>query len=109
MKSAFKKRYARFVALVAVGIIAAMGAAAHASGWWDDDRLAQAAELEHLHATFHAAVSVHDPVNGDSPEVITQRIREALSIWTKDAQLTVVSTTATAGNYVGNGDPDDPA
>ncbi|MGA8773279.1 MAG: hypothetical protein WB536_02750, partial [Terriglobales bacterium] len=32
-----------------------------------------------------------------------------LSIWTKDAELTVVNTTATAGNYIGNGDPDDPA
>ena len=70
--------------------------------------LAQMTELEQLHATFHAAVSVHDPVNGDSPAVITQRIREALSIWAKDARLTVVSTAATAGNYVGNGDPDDP-
>jgi hypothetical protein len=48
-------------------------------------------------------------VNGDSPEVITQRIRQVLSIWTKDAELTIVNTTATAGNYIGNGDPDDPA
>jgi hypothetical protein len=78
MKSTFKKRYTRFVALLAVGIIAAIGAA-HAGGWWDDDdQLAQVTELEQLHATFHAAVSVHDPVNGDSPTVITQRIREAL-------------------------------
>jgi hypothetical protein len=109
MKSTFRKRYARFVVLLAVGVIAAIGAA-HADGWRDDDnQLAQMTELEQLHATFHAAVSVHDPVNGDSPAVITQRIREALSIWAKDAQLTVVSTAATAGNYIGNGDPDDPA
>ena len=109
MKSTFKKGYARFVALLAVGIIAAIGAV-HASGRRDNDhRLAQVAELEQqIHATFHAAVSVHDPVNGDSPEVITQRIRDVLSIWTKDAELTVVNTTATAGNYIGNGDPDDP-
>ncbi|MGA9981694.1 MAG: hypothetical protein WBQ08_23965 [Candidatus Sulfotelmatobacter sp.] len=110
MKSTFKKGYPRFVALLAVGIIVAIGAA-HASGGRDSDgRLAQMAELEQqVHVTFHAAVSVHDPVNGDSPEVITKRIREALSIWTKDADLTVVSTAATAGNYVGSGDPDDPA
>ena len=109
MKSTFKNRYARFVVLLAVGVIAAIGAA-HADGWRDDDnQLAQMTELEQLHATFHAAVSVHDPVNGDSPAVITQRIREALSIWAKDAQLTVVSIAATAGNYIGNGDPDDPA
>jgi hypothetical protein len=109
MKSTFKKGYPRFVALLAVGIIVAIGAA-HASGGRDNDgRLAQVAELEQqIHVTFHAAVSVHDPVNGDSPEVITQRIREVLSIWTKDAELTIVNTTATAGNYVGNGDPDDP-
>ena len=75
----------------------------------DDELLAQMTELEQLHATFHAAVSVHDPVNGDSAAVITQRIRQALSIWAKDAQLTVVGTTNTAGNYNGNGDPDDPA
>jgi hypothetical protein len=110
MKSIFRNRYARLVALLAVGIIAAAGAAAQAGNWRDDDeQLAQMAELEQLHATFHAAVSVHDPVNGDSPTVITQRIRDALSIWTKDAELTIVNTTTTAGNYIGNGDPDDPA
>ncbi len=107
MKSTYRK-FSRFVALIAVGVIAAMGAA-HADGWRsDDEQLAQMTELEQLHATFHAAVSVHDPVNGDSPAVITQRIREALSIWSRDAQLTVVGTTATAGNYAGNGDPGDP-
>jgi len=107
MKSAFRK-YSRFAALLAVGVIAAVGAA-RADGWRDDDeQLAQMTELEQLHDTFHAAVSVHDPVNGDSPAVITQRIREALSIWSRDAHLTVVSTAATAGNYIGNGDPDDP-
>lgn len=107
MQSTFGK-YSRLVVLLAVGVIAAIGAA-HADGWRDDDdQLAQMAELEQLHATFHAAVSVHDPVNGDSSAVITQRIREALSIWARDAQLTVVSTADTAGNYIGNGDPDDP-
>jgi hypothetical protein len=104
MKSTFKKKYTRFVALLAVGIIAAVGAA-HAGGWrGDDDQLAQVAELEQqIHVTFHAAVSVHDPINGDSAEVITQRIREVLSIWAKDAELTTA-----AGSYIGNGDPDDP-
>ena len=104
MKSTFRTRYSPFVALLAVGIIAAVGVA-QADGWrGDDEQLAQMTELEQLHATFHAAVSVHDPVNGDSSAVITQRIREALSIWAQDAQL-----TTSAGNYIGNGDPDDPA
>jgi len=101
-------KYTRFAALLALGVIAAIGAA-HADGWGNDnDQLAQVAELEQLHATFHAAVSVHDPVNGDSPTVITQRIRDILAIWTNDGELTIVNTTATAGNYIGNGDPDDP-
>lgn len=107
MKSAFKKRYTRFVVLLAVGIIAAIGAA-RAGGWRDDDdQLAQSAELEQLHAAFHAAVSVHDP-NGDSTEVITQRIRDAIALWTKDGEITIGGTSITAGNYIGSGDPDDP-
>jgi hypothetical protein len=109
MKSTFRKKYARLLVLLAVGIIAAVGVA-HANGWQDDDeKLAQMTELEQLHATFHASISVHDPVNGDSPAVITQRTRDILAIWSKDAELTVVGTTATAGNYIGNGDPEDPA
>jgi len=109
MKSTFKKRYSRFFALLAVGIMTAVGVG-HAGNWGDiDDPLAQWAELEHLHAAFHAAVSVHDPVNGDSSAVITQRIRDAVALWTKDGEITIVSTSTAAGNYIGTGDPDDPA
>ena len=109
MKSTFKKRYSRFFALLAVGIMAAVGVG-HAGNWGDiDDPLAQWAELENLHAAFHAAVSVHDPVNGDSSAVITQRIRDAVALWTKDGEITIVSTSTAAGNYIGTGDPDDPA
>jgi hypothetical protein len=101
--------YTRFAALLGTGIIAVIGAA-HAGGSFDDvERLAQMAELEHLHATFHSSASVHDPVNGDSAEVITARIREVLGIWANDGVLTIVNSTDTAGNYVGQGDPDDPA
>ena len=103
-------KYTRFAALLTAGIIAAIGAARAGGRGHDEDTLAQVAELEHqIHATFHAAVSVHDPVNGDSPEVITQRIRDVLSIWAEDGEITIVSTSAAAGNYIGNGDPDDPA
>jgi hypothetical protein len=114
MKSTSRKMTALLSVLLAGGMLTATAgaqlAAAHPGGWRDDDnQLAQMTELEQLHATFHAAVSVHDPVNGDSAAVITQRIRQALSIWAKDAQLTVVSTATSAGNYIGNGDPDDPA
>jgi len=94
-------------ALLAVG---ATGAAAQSDGSGNDtDQLAQMTLLEDLHITFHSAVSVHDPVNGDSPAVITQRIRQVLSIWAEDGELTVLGTSASAGNYIGKRDPDDPA
>ena len=44
----------------------------------------QTAELYELQAAFHRAGSVHDNVNGDSADVITQRIRYMLSLWTRD-------------------------
>lgn len=114
MKSTFKKMTAGLSMLLVGAFLTApavaQSGAAQADNFRDnDDRLAQMAELERLHATFHAAISVHDPVNGDSPAVITQRIRDILAIFTQDAELTVVSATAAAGNYIGNGDPDDPA
>jgi hypothetical protein len=96
-------------ALLTAPAVAQSGAAQADNFRDDDDPLAQMAELEQLHATFHAAISVHDPVKGDSPAVITQRIRDILAIFTQDAELTVVSTAASAGNYIGNGDPDDSA
>lgn len=102
-------KYTCFGALLAVGIAGAIGAARAGGSGEDVDKLAQKAELEHLHATFHAGVSVHDLVNGDSPEVITQRIRQVLSIWAPDGEITIINSSATAGNYIGNGDPDDPA
>ena len=109
MKSTCKKMTALLSMLLAEALLTATAVAqleaAHAGDWRrDHDKLTQMAELEQqIHVTFHAAVSVHDPINGDSPEVITQRIREVLSIWAKDAELTTA-----AGNYIGNGDPDDP-
>ncbi len=107
MRTTTLATYTRFAALLTAVAAACMGTA-YAGDWEHDQELAQMAELHNLHATFHAAVSVHDPVNGDSPAEITQRIRDALSVWAEDGVLTVVNTTATAGNYVGNGDPDDP-
>jgi hypothetical protein len=113
MKSIFRKMIVLFSVLLAGTLLTATAVAqseAARSGWRNDNgKLTQMAELEQqIHVTFHAAVTVHDPINGDSQEVITQRIRQALSIWAKDAELTVVSTAYTAGNYIGNGDPDNP-
>ena len=42
-------------------------------------------------------------------EAISFRHRDAVALWTEDGEITIVSTSAAAGNYIGNGDPDDPA
>jgi hypothetical protein len=68
----------------------------------------QLAELYQLQAAFHAAATVHDPVNGDSAAAIDQRIRDMLAIWTADAVITKGSG-ANAGDYIGTGDPENPA
>ena len=71
MKSTFKKMTALFSVLLAGTLLTATAVAqpgsAQASSRQDNDgRLAEVAELEQqIHVTFHAAVSVHDPVNGD--------------------------------------------
>ena len=97
MRNTTLATYTRFAALL-TAMAAVCTGTAYAGGWeHDQEQLAQMAELHNLHATFHAAVSVHDPVNGDSAAVITQRIKDALSVWAEDAVLTVVSTTATRG------------
>ena len=108
MKSTFGKTTALFGVLLAGAILTAPAVAqfgpGHADSFRDQEELqAQITELEQLHATFHAAISVQNPA-GDSDEVITQRIRLILSIFAQDAKLTTA-----AGNYVGNGDPEDPA
>jgi hypothetical protein len=109
MKSAFRKMTAPLSVLLAGALLTATAVAQLLGPGPDNvEQLAQMTELEQLHATFHAAISVQDPVNGDSAAVITQRIREMLSIWSQNAVITVTGTSGTAGNYVGNGDPDDP-
>jgi hypothetical protein len=68
----------------------------------------QIAKLHRLQAALHRALSVRDYVNGDSADVITQRIRDMLSLWTSDGALLVSFGKSTIdGNYIGNGDPDD--
>jgi hypothetical protein len=69
----------------------------------------QTAELYQLQAAFHRAATVHDPVNGDSAEVIDQRIREMLALWTDDGSVTLAVGGAHDGNYSGQGDPSDPS
>jgi len=70
---------------------------------------AQEANLSQLLAAFHRAASVHDPINGDSAATIDQRIRDMLSLWTDDGSIDLEVGGAHDGNYLGNGDPDDPS
>src|SRR5580704_9189156 len=70
---------------------------------------AQIEELYELQAAFHRAGTVKDPVNGDSAEVITQRIKDMLALWTEDAVWNFEAGTPRDGKYIGRGDPDDAA
>lgn len=91
-----------FVALL-LGV-AVVPAAARAQNSAD---FKQETELYKLQSAFHRYAAVHDPVNGDTADVITQRIRDMLSLWTSDAVLSVQGFGTIDGYYVGNGNPDD--
>jgi len=86
-----------------------IGAAAIPAIASSHDENAQTAGLYELQAAFHRAGSVHDNINGDSADVITQRIRYMLSLWTRDGVFVIAVGGAADGNYIGNGDPDDPS
>ena len=47
----------------------------------------QTSELYKLQAAYHRAATVRDPVNGDSPETVTSRLRDVLSLFIADAVL----------------------
>jgi hypothetical protein len=67
----------------------------------------QISELYKLQAAYHRAATVRDPINGDSPDTITGRVRDVLSLFTADAVLYLNVGSARDGYYLGNGDPDD--
>ena len=69
----------------------------------------QTTDLYKAQAAFHRYASVHDPVNGDTADVITQRTRDMLSLWTSNAVLYVHGFGGIDGYYIGNGSPDDPS
>jgi len=71
------------------------------------DDNAQTSELYKLQAAYHRAAAVRDPVNGDSPDTIMERVRDVLSLFTPDAVLYLNIGSARDGYYLGNGDPDD--
>src|SRR5438128_2151904 len=79
----------------------------NASPWASDsvtgDKAAPMVQLYRLQAAFHRAGSVHDPVNGDSDDVINQRIVAMLSLWTDDGWLLLAQGDTRDGYYVGKG------
>lgn len=89
------------LALLAAATVTASNAHAQTNGVSK-----QTAELYQLQAAFHRALTVHDPVNGDSSDVVTQRIRDMLSLWTDDAKLYLHGFGSIDGFYAGKGDPD---
>ncbi|HZQ52599.1 MAG TPA: hypothetical protein VFB14_10390 [Bryobacteraceae bacterium] len=68
---------------------------------------AQVAALYRLQAAFHRAATVRDPVNGDSDEVINERLRAMLSLWTDNGWTLINLGSPRDGYYIGNGDPSD--
>lgn len=70
---------------------------------------AQIAQLEQLHGAFHAALSSHNIVTGDSQEEIDNRIRQILGLWVKDGYVQLATGSPYDGNYIGRGDLNDPA
>jgi hypothetical protein len=94
------------LSLAAIVAIASWPAPGHAES---DATNRQLSALYELQAAFHRAATVHDPVNGDSAIAIDQRIRDMVSLWTQDGVLTAGGAPATAGNYIGKGDPEDPS
>ena len=69
---------------------------------------AQVAALYRLQAAFHRAATVRDPVNGDSDDVINERIRAMLSLWTDNGWTLINLGSPRDGYYIGNGDPSNP-
>ncbi len=67
----------------------------------------QTARLHELHAAFHAAASVHDPLNGDSQAAIDERVRDMMSLWIDNGLWTFNVGSPYDGNYRGKGDPAD--
>jgi hypothetical protein len=73
------------------------------------DQGAQAAAVYQLQAAFHRASTVRDPVNGDSDDVINERIRAMLSLWTDRGWILFNIGSVRDGYYLGNGDPANPS
>ena len=97
-------RMRRLYTIIAIPAFFLLASAPVASA---QDNNTQTLELYRLQAAYHRAATVRDPVNGDSPDTITARLRDVLSLFTADAVLYLHAGSAVDGFYIGNGDPDD--
>lgn len=101
------KVVAHVVALtIAVGILSLTLVAADAT-----PNSTQLGKLYQLQAAWHRAASVHDAINGDSADVINERIRDMLSLWAEDGVLAPISVLPDGSTktdyYIGRGNLDD--
>jgi hypothetical protein len=99
-------RNCRFASML-VALMLILAAIPCLAGAQNSPNNAHITELYKMQAAFHRYATVHDPVLGDSPEVIAQRIRDMLSLWTSNAVLSVQGFNTFDGYYIGNGDPED--
>jgi hypothetical protein len=98
------KRTCTHLAITVAVLLSLLGGAKPTAAQADNT---QTSELYKLQAAYHRAATVRDLVNGDSPETITDRLRDVLSLFTTDAVLYLNAGSAVDGYYIGNGDPDD--
>jgi hypothetical protein len=99
-------RSAPAVVVLLIGTVAWPGTAMPVAAQEDNT---QTSDLYKLQAAYHRAASVRDPINGDSPSVITDRLRDVLSLFTTDGVLNLNAGSPVDGFYRGNGDPEDPS
>lgn len=106
----FAARVALALVLGGTGFLLAQdNSRASAPGSVTGGKGAQVAALYRLQAAFHRATTVRDPVNGDSADVINERIQAMLSLWTDNGWILLNVGGARDGYYIGNGDPKNPS
>ena len=96
---------ARLSLLIAAAVLALITWSA--PGYSSNGANTQIAKLYELQAAFHRYATVHDPINGDSQDVIDQRIRDVQSLWTDEGSLTLSIGNTFDGYYAGKADPTD--
>lgn len=95
------------IRIYATLIAAALFSVVNSTSTAAQDNNTQTSQLYRLQAAYHRAATVRDPLNGDSPETITARIRDVLSLFAADAVLYLHAGSVVDGYYIGNGDPED--